>query len=71
MSIFIELFIVAPHADYFDYTRFLNDLINQTMLDVDSARIGAFQIAKEFLIGRRRLIRIVGKDAKQRLRLGF
>ena len=47
------------------------NLIHETMMDVDSPRAGAGEIADEFLKRRRRLKRIVPKDVEQRLGLRF
>lgn len=59
------LFIVRPHAKNLDNTLFLQYLIYEAALDVDSTRYRPFQIANKRFIRRGSLKRINGKDPKQ------
>ena len=43
------LLIVRPHANNFNGAFIFENLINETVLDVDSTRICALQIANQFL----------------------
>lgn len=61
--------VVSPHSQNFDSLHRIQHLINQPVLNVDSAGIGARQITHQLLVGRRILIRIFG-DNIQKL-LGF
>lgn len=47
------------------------DLIDEAVLNVDAARIGAGQIAHQLFVGRRVLKRIPGDEIEQALGLGF
>ena len=61
--------IVGPHAQYTDGPLFGEYLVNQPMLDVDSARVGASKVADQLLKKRGVLKWIDGKNRKQFLRL--
>jgi hypothetical protein len=47
------------------------DLIHETVLNVDPARISTCQVSDQFLVGRRLLERILGHDVEETLGLGF
>jgi len=47
------LCVMRPHTEDFDNPLLLQDLINQSVLDIDPVRIRAAQIAYQFLQGRR------------------
>jgi len=47
------LFVMGPHANDFYGFGFFDDLVNDTVLDVYAAGIGAGKIADEFFIRRR------------------
>ena len=66
-----RLFIVRPHANDFDRPDVLKHLIDEAVLDIDASRIGAGQIADQFLIGRGRLKRILSEDCEERFRFGL
>lgn len=63
------LFVMRPEADDFYDFFFLEDLVNEAVLDVDSAGIGAFEISDELLKGRGILKGIFLKNLKQRFSL--
>jgi hypothetical protein len=46
-------FVVRPHAQYTHGALFLEYFVDETALDVDSARIGSVEISYELLAGRR------------------
>jgi hypothetical protein len=50
--------IMLPHPNYFDKLFFLENLVDRSMLDIDTSREGAFEITKHFFVSRRTLIRI-------------
>ncbi len=54
-----RLLIVSPQADDLDDLLLFVHLVNQSVMDVDAAGIGAFQIAYQFLIGRGLLERVL------------
>ena len=62
---------MRPHAKDFDGAFRTIDLIDETMLNVDAARISAGQIADEFFVRRRILKWIFGEEIEQPLRLRF
>jgi len=55
------LFIVRPHPDDFDGTLILENLVNETVLYVNSPRIRAVQITDQFL-ERRRVLKRIGSQ---------
>ena len=60
---------MGPHAKHLDDPFILNHLIDQTVLNVNSARAGAAQVADKFLEGGRIPERIFGEDVEELLRL--
>ena len=64
------MFVVSPHTKDFDGAFGRIDLIDETVLDVDAARISAGQISHQFFIGRRVLKGIPGDEIEQTLDLG-
>jgi hypothetical protein len=38
---------MGPHSDYLNNPEIFKDLVEQTILDIDSARIGARKITKQ------------------------
>ena len=65
-----RLFVVRPHAQHFHHTLVRENLIDQSMLDVDPARQGAIKIAHQSLEGRRTLEGIAREDFEQQLDFG-
>ena len=61
--------VVRPHAQYTHRTFFFEHFVDETVLNVDSARIGSVKISYEPLEGRRILKWIVGQDFEKFLRL--
>ena len=64
-------FVVSPHPKDFDGAFGGMDLIDETMLDVDAARISARQISHQFFVGRWILEGIFGEEVEKALGLGF
>ncbi len=56
--------IVGPHSDYLHYFLLFKNLVNQSVLDVDSSRIGTNQITNKRFIPGRVLKRIILQDFK-------
>lgn len=48
------LFVVGPHPQHFDRFFLEQYLVNEAMLNIDAPRVGAFQVAHEFFVARRR-----------------
>lgn len=65
------LLVVSPHAQHLDDFLRIEDLIDEPMLDIDSARVCPGEISDELLVRRRILERVGSKDAWQMLRLFF
>ena len=63
--------IVGPHAQYTHNPLFGEYLVNQSMLNIDAARISASKVSDQLLKRRRVLQWVDGKNRKQFLRLGF
>ena len=61
---------MGPQPDHFDEAVLFQHLIDEAMLEVDPAGIGACQITDQFLVGRWVLKRIFLKDIQQFLDLG-
>jgi len=40
-----KLFVMRPHPQHFDDVFFFQNLIHKSVLDVDPARVRAFQVA--------------------------
>ena len=64
-------FVVSPEAENLHHSEVVEDLVDQPVLDVDPARIGAGQVTNQFLKGRRSLIRILSQSGEQEFRLGL
>ncbi len=56
---------MGPDADDFNDSFLIVDLIDEPMLNVDSARIRAGQVAHKFFVWRGILVRIIGQDRKE------
>jgi hypothetical protein len=55
---------MGPHAKDLDNTLIFQNLIDKSVLDIDAARIGPFQVAQKLLKRRRLLEGIVWEDGK-------
>jgi len=64
-----HLLVVTPHAKHLDSAFFLDDLIHETVLNIDPARVCPEKISEELLKRRRSLKGIIGEDAEKLLRL--
>ena len=62
---------MSPHPKDFDGVFAGIDLINETVLNVDAARISARQVAHQFFVGRRVLKWIFGDKIEKTMGLGF
>ena len=60
---------MRPHPNDFYRSHIIKNLINQAMLDVDTAGAGAGKIAHKLFIWRRSSVRIVLKNLEQLFRL--
>jgi hypothetical protein len=58
---------MGPHPKDLHNVGFFYNLINQSVLNIDSTRAGARQIAYELFEGRRGLVRVFPQDIKQSL----
>lgn len=58
-------FVVRPHADDLHRTFRIEDLVDESMLDVDAAGICTCEVADQFLEGGRALPRIPAQDVEQ------
>lgn len=67
----LDSIVVSPHSEYLDGTLGVIDLIYQSMLNVDAARISAGQISNELFVGRRVLKRVLGEDVEKTLHPRF
>ena len=65
-----RLFVVRPESENLDDALLLQDLIHQTMLDVDAARMGAGQVAHELLEWGRHLERVSREQGEEFLGTG-
>jgi hypothetical protein len=61
---------MSPHAQHFHYAFGFEDLLNQPVLDVDTAGIGASQIAPKLLKWWRLSERIFSENFQELLGLG-
>lgn len=61
-----KLFVVSPHADDFYGLDIVQNLIDESLLDVDSPRIGSCKISHQAFIRRRSLKRIFSEDVQER-----
>lgn len=60
-------FVVRPHAQYTHGALLLEYFVDETVLDVDSARIGSVEVSYELLVGRRILKWIDSQDFEKLL----
>lgn len=60
-----EPHVVRPHPQDLDDPITLEDLIDEAVLDVDPAGLGASEIAERLLEGRLRPPRILSEDSKE------
>jgi hypothetical protein len=58
---------VRPKTQNLNYAKIVENLIDQSMLDVDTARVRARQVANQFLEWGRGLIRIRCQDSQKLL----
>lgn len=65
------LVIVRPHADDFHRSVVVQDLIDQPVLNADSARIGPGKVAHQLLIWWRALVGVSMEDVQEAASLGF
>ena len=56
---------MRPHPDDFNSALFLEDLINQPMLDTDASGIGAAKISNQFFVRRWILKRILLENTQK------
>jgi hypothetical protein len=63
--------VIRPHAQHANGLLLLEHRLHQLTLDVDSPRIGAIQVANQFLIGRGNLKRMMRDQLQKLLGLGF
>jgi len=61
--------VMSPHTDYFDRSMLRQDLVNQTVLNVDATGISAFQVASQLFKGRRLLKGVLLENVQQRFSL--
>ena len=59
------LFVVRPHAEHLHGPLATQDLVDQSVLDVDPPRIGAAQVSDQLLEGWRGLQRVRRKQVEQ------
>jgi hypothetical protein len=64
-------FIMRPHPDDFDRLDIVENLIDETMLYVDSSGIGTREVSYELFEGGRILVRFFSKDIQQSGDCGF
>ncbi len=58
-------FVVSPHPQHFHHFLFLKHLIDESMLDVNPARVSTRKVTKKLLIARRTLKGILLKDSQK------
>lgn len=61
---------MSPHTEDLDGVGFGEELVDEAVLNVDAARVGAGEVADEFFVGRRILVRVGLQDAQKQLGLG-
>lgn len=66
-----DLLVVGPHSQDVDHAFVGEDLIDQTVLDVDSPGVAARQIADEFLVSRWGGEGVLGNQVQQPLGFGL
>ncbi len=64
---FESLLVMRPHPEDFDGPFFLQDLVDQAMLDVDPAGAGTREVSHELFVVRRVLERIFAEDLQELL----
>jgi len=64
-------FVVRPHPNDLHSSLFFEDLIDETMLDIDSARICSCEITDELFVRRGSLKRIEFEEFQQSFGFGF
>jgi len=64
------LFVVGPHTKHFDGAVVFVHLVDQPMLNVDAARLGACEVAHQLLAGRGTLKGGFRKHCQKLLGLG-
>ena len=62
-------FVMRPHPDNLHYPIFLENLINETVLNVDSPRVRPFEVTHQFLVWGRISERTLSEDRQERLGL--
>jgi hypothetical protein len=62
---------MGPRTDDFYRPDIVQNLVNEAMLDIDSAGAGACQVAYQFLERRGRLVGILSEKGEQALGLGL
>ena len=55
---------MSPHSNDLDSSYLFQDLVDETVLDIDSTRIGSGKVPDEPFKGWRGLKRILGQDFK-------
>lgn len=63
------LFVMRPHPKNLNGLDVFEDLIDETMLDVDAPGVCSGQVADELFVGRRRAVRVLFKNREEDLRL--
>jgi hypothetical protein len=53
---------MSPHPNNFDGTGILENLVNKSIVDVDSSRIRVFKVTDELFVGRRVFVGINAKN---------
>jgi len=61
---FSPLFVMSPHSEDLDGSYLFQDLIDETVLDIDPTRIGSGKVSDQLFKGWRGLKRIFGQDGK-------
>jgi len=61
---------MGPHAKNLDHAFFLENLVDEAMLDVDSAGYGAFDVPDQCFVGRRSSEGVYGENAQEPLDVG-
>lgn len=65
------LFIVCPHSDDFDGLDVVENLVDETMLNINSSGACSRKVTDKLLIGRWGLVGIFGQNPKELFCLGF
>ena len=64
-------FIVCPHSDDLDSFDVIENVVDKTMLNIDSSGARSCKVTDELLIGRWCLVGIFGQDLEELLRFGL